>query len=158
MNDDKPLAVAAATIPSRRGSNYPQPFSERCAGRQKRALGDAFGLADYGVNRVTLPPGTWSSQRHWHSDEDELVYVLEGNPTLVTDEGRMPLAPGMCAGFQAGVANGHHLVNDTERSVVYLEVGSRRTGDDVDYPDIDMQIRGRGLGGGYLHRDGTPYA
>ena len=158
MNDDKSLAVAAAWISPRRGSNYPHPFSEPCAGREKRALGDAFGLADYGVNRVTLPPGTWSSQRHWHSDEDELVYVLEGNPTLVTDEGRMPLAPGMCAGFQAGVANGHHLVNDTERPVVYLEIGSRRTGEDVDYSDIDMQIKGRGLGGGYLHKDGTPYA
>ena len=158
VNDDKPVAIDATSVPLRRGSNYPHPFSEPCAGRRKHALGDAFGLTDYGVNRVTLPPGTWSSQRHWHSDEDELVYILEGNPTLVTGAGRTRLEPGMCAGFAAGVPNGHHLVNDTERSVVYLEVGSRRRGEDVDYPDIDMQIKGRGLGGVYLHKDGTPYA
>jgi len=107
---------------------------------------------------VTLPPGTWSSQRHWHSGEDEFVYILEGRPTLVTDDGRTPLAPGMCAGFPAGEANGHHLVNDTDVTATYLEVGTRRKGDNVDYPDIDMQIRGRGTGGTYAHKDGTPYA
>ena len=151
-------AIAATSVTPRCGSRYPRPFSVPCAGREKHALGDAFGLSQYGVNLVTLPPGTWSSQRHWHSGEDEFVYVLEGRPTLVTDDGRTLLAPGMCAGFPAGEANGHHLVNDTDEAVTYLEVGTRREDDDVDYPDIDMQIRGRGTGGTYTHRDGTPYA
>lgn len=151
-------AIAATAVPPRRGSSYPHPFSVPCAGRAKHPLGDAFGLRQYGVNLVALPPGMWSSQRHWHSEEDEFVYILEGRPTLVTDAGRTPLAPGMCAGFRAGDANGHHLVNDTDSPVAYLEVGSRREGDDVDYPDIDMQISGRGAGGTYAHRDGTPYA
>ena len=150
-------AIAAAAVPVRRGSGYPHPYSVPCAGREKRALGDAFGLTQYGVNLVTLPPGAWSSQRHWHSEEDELVYVLAGRPTLVTDAGRTPLEPGMCAGFAAGSGNGHHLVNDTGAPVTYLEVGTRRPGEDVDYPDIDMQIKGRGTGAGYTHRDGTPY-
>ena len=157
MNDAKSVAIAATSAPLRLGSGYPYPFSEPCDEREKRALGDSFGLTDYGVNLVTLPPGAWSSQRHWHSDEDELVYILEGQPTLVTDEGRTPMEPGMCAGFPAGSGNGHHLVNDTEEPVVYLEVGSRRDEDDVDYPDIDMQIRNRGSGDGFLHKDGTPY-
>ena len=157
MKIDKPVASAAASLPLRRGSGYPHAFSQPCAGREKRALGDAFGLADFGVNLVTLPPGTWSSQRHWHSEEDELVYILEGSPTLIADEGRTLLAPGMCAGFPAGAANGHHLVNDSDEPVVYLEVGSRRQGEDVDYSDIDMQIKSRGAGSGYSHKDGTPY-
>ena len=92
-------ALAAMSLPVRRGTRYPAPFDAPCAAREKRALGDAFGLADYGVNLVTLPPGSWSSQRHWHSVEDELIYVLEGEPVLVTDAGRTPLKPGMCAGF-----------------------------------------------------------
>lgn len=158
MNDTKPAALAATSLPLRLGSGYPYPFSEPCDEREKRALGDAFGLTDYGVNLVTLPPGAWSSQRHWHTEEDELVYILEGHPTLVTDEGRTPMEPGMCAGFPADSGNGHHLVNDSEEPVVYLEVGGRREGDDVDYPDIDMQIRGRGKGGEFEHKDGTRYA
>ena len=151
-------AIAAASLSPRRGSGYPHPYSVPCAEREKRALGDAFGLTQYGVNLVVLPPGTWSSQRHWHSEEDELVYILDGHPTLVTDEGRTPLEPGMCAGFPAGNDNGHHLVNETGAPVTYLEVGSRRDNDDVDYPDIDMQVRGRGTGGRFSHKDGTPYA
>ena len=156
-NTDSP-AIAATAVSPRRGSGYPHPFAVPCAGRVKHALGDAFALKQYGVNLVTLPPGTWSSQRHWHSGEDEFVYILEGRPTLVTDAGRTPLAPGMCAGFPAGEANGHHLVNDTDAPVTYLEVGTRRADDDVDYPDIDMQIRGRGAGGTFARKDGTPYA
>ena len=158
MTETKPSAIEARSVPPRRGSGYPHPFSVPCAGREKHALGDAFALHQYGVNLVTLPPGTWSSQRHWHSEEDEFIYILDGRPTLVTDGGRTPLAPGMCAGFPAGAANGHHLVNETDAPVIYLEVGSRRMGDDVDYPDIDMQVRHRGTGGTYTHRDGTPYA
>ena len=158
MTETKSSAIEARSVPRRRGSGYPHPFSVPCAGREKHALGDAFALHQYGVNLVTLPPGTWSSQRHWHSEEDEFIYILDGRPTLVTDDGRAPLAPGMCVGFPAGAANGHHLVNETDAPVIYLEVGSRRMGDDVDYPDIDMQVRNRGTGGTYTHRDGTPYA
>ena len=144
-------------LPPRRGSGYPKPYDGPCAEREKRALGDAFGLTDYGVNLVTLPPGAWSSQRHWHSAEDELVFVLEGEPTLVTDEGRRRMRAGMCAGFPKGEANGHHLVNETGALVVYLEVGSRRADDDVDYPDIDMRVAARGRGGVFTRKDGTPY-
>lgn len=157
MTETRPSAIEARSVPPRRGSGYPHPFSVPCAGRAKHALGDAFALTQYGVNIVTLPPGTWSSQRHWHSEEDEFIYVVDGHPMLVTDSGRTPLEPGMCAGFPAGDANGHHLVNDTGEPVTYLEVGSRRDNDDVDYPDIDMQVKGRGTGGVYTHRDGTPY-
>lgn len=153
----KPLASDDDHLPCRRGSGYPHPFDGPCAAREKRALGDAFGLTDYGVNLVTLPPGAWSAQRHWHSAEDEFVYVLEGTATLITDEGRAPIRAGQCAGFPKGEANGHHLVNETGQTVVYLEVGTRCAGDDVDYPDIDMRIAGRGRGGGFAHKDGTPY-
>ena len=149
--------IDAKTVAARRGSSYPAPFDKPCAGRSKQALGDAFDLADFGVNLVTLPPGTASSQRHWHSAEDEFVYVLAGNPILVTDAGRTPMRPGMCAGFKAGNGDGHHLVNETGADVVYLEVGSRTPGDDVVYSDIDMRILGRGRSGGYEHKDGTPY-
>ena len=106
---------------------------------------------------MTLPPGAWSSQRHWHSREDELVYVLEGEAVLVTDAGRTPLKPGMCAGFRAGSADGHHLVNETDAPVVYLEVGSRHMDDDVEYSDIDMRVVARGKGGVFTHKDGTPW-
>ncbi|MCY4011876.1 MAG: cupin domain-containing protein [Gammaproteobacteria bacterium] len=158
MSEPKPVAITAASIQPRRGTSYPPPFDAPCAAREKHALGDAFGLTDYGVNQVTLPPGTASSQRHWHSQEDEFVYILAGNPTLVTDSGRTLLRPGMCAGFPAGSGDGHHLLNETDDDVSYLEVGSRRLDDDVEYSDIDMRIVGRGRGDGFLHKDGTPYA
>ena len=158
MSDSKPPAISPASVKPRRGSSYPPPFDAPCAAREKHALGDAFGLTDYGVNQVTLPPGTASSQRHWHSQEDEFVYILAGNPTLVTDSGRTLLRPGMCAGFPAGSGDGHHLLNETDDDVSYLEVGSRRLDDDVEYSDIDMRIVGRGRGDGFLHKDGTPYA
>lgn len=150
-------AVAGETVPGRRGSGYPKPFDGPCADRFKRPLGDAFELADFGVNLVTLPPGAWSSQRHWHSAEDEFVFVLKGSPTLITDAGRERLAPGMCAGFPRGEADGHHLVNETGADVEYLEVGARNADDDVDYSDIDMRARGRGRGGFFARKDGTPY-
>ena len=156
-DDAAPPATDAAALPMRRGTRYPAPFDAPCAAREKRALGDAFGLRDYGVNLVTLPPGAWSSQRHWHSDEDEFVYVVEGEPVLVTDAGRTPLKPGMCAGFPAGAGDGHHLRNETARQVVYLEVGSRRPDDDVEYPDIDLRAPGRARGGRFAHRDGRLY-
>ncbi|MYD44315.1 MAG: cupin domain-containing protein [Gammaproteobacteria bacterium] len=150
------VALDASFIDARTGSGYPHPYSVPCAERRKRPLGDAFELSDFGVNLVTLPAGTWSSQRHWHSAEDELIYVLEGAPTLITDDGETELAPGMCAGFRAGDANGHHLVNNTDKSVVYIEVGSRRDMDDVEYSDIDMQVKARGFGGIFTRKDGSP--
>lgn len=158
MDEAKPIAISGDSVPARIGSGYPDPFDKPCVEREKKPLGDAFGLSDYGVNLVTIPPGSWSSQRHWHSAEDEFIYVLEGQPTLVTDDGETTLEPGMCAGFVAGDANGHHLVNSTNEIVVYLEVGSRRDEDDVDYSDIDMQVKGRGYGGAFTHKDGSPYA
>lgn len=158
MNDPEQPALDAAALPARRGTGYPAPFDAPCTGREKRAMGNPFGLADYGVNLVTLPPGVWSSQRHWHSQEDEFVYVLEGEPVLVTNVGRTPLKPGMCAGFPAGSGDGHHLRNETNLPVVYLEVGSRRPGDDVEYPDVDMRLSRRGQGDGRFRRkDGSPH-
>ena len=157
MNESKRVAIDAETPPTRLGSGYPNPYDQPCADRKKKPLGDAFNLSDYGVNLVSLPPGTWSSQRHWHSLEDEFIYILQGRPILVTDEGETRLEPGMCAGFPAGVANGHHLVNNTDDDVAYLEVGSRRDDDDVEYSDIDMQVKRRGYGTGFTHKDGTPY-
>jgi len=142
-----------ATIESVIGTGYPPPFAADCAARRKRRVGDALGLRNFGVNLVTLPPGTASSQRHWHSHQDEFVYVVEGEATLITDAGERALGPGMVAGFPAGKADGHHLVNRSEADVIYLEVGDRPPVDDVDYPDIDMLIRG----GRLVRRDGTPY-
>jgi uncharacterized cupin superfamily protein len=108
-------------VPVRRGGGYPHPYAEPLRGREKRALGDPLGLTQFGVNLVTLPPGNWSSQRHWHANEDEFVYIVEGEVTLVTDAGETILGPGMTAGFPAGGADGHHLINRSDKPVVYLE-------------------------------------
>jgi uncharacterized cupin superfamily protein len=154
----RPIAIEAARAPARtRPSNYPEPFASRMTGREKRSLGDLFGLRNFGVNLTRLAPGAMSALRHAHSQQDELIYILEGRPTLHTDEGQMPLAPGMCAGFPAGAGNAHRLVNQTSDDVVYLEIGDRTPGDEVAYPDDDMQgllIDGRWR---FLHMDGTPY-
>ena len=143
-------------VPQVRGSGYPAPFDRACTDRIRQRLGDAAGLSDFGVNLMRLAPGAWSSQRHWHSAEDEFVYVLEGELVLVSDAGEEILHPGDCAGFKAGVRDGHHLQNRTDRDAVVLEVGSRKIEDDEgDYPDIDMRfLKGDG---GYVHKDGTPY-
>ncbi|MGD9537500.1 MAG: cupin domain-containing protein [Alphaproteobacteria bacterium] len=157
MSDKRKPALATETLPARRGSPYPKPHDEVCIEREKRALGDYFELKDFGVNLLTLPPGAWSSQRHWHSHEDEFVYVLSGEPTLVTDEGETQLRPGMCAGFPANKPNGHALVNKTASPVTVLEVGSRKPEDNGYYSDIDMQILGRGKGGRFTRKNGKPY-
>jgi uncharacterized cupin superfamily protein len=138
------------------GSRYPAPYDIPCNGRVRQRLGDAAGLNDFGVNRLRLPPGGWSSQRHWHSAEDEFVYVLEGEVVLVTDAGEEVLRAGDCAGFKAGVRDGHHLQNRSSREALLLEVGSRRTAEDEgDYPDIDLRApKGKD---GYAHKDGRPY-
>jgi len=141
------------TVATRIGSSYPAPFDAQCAKRLRRRLGDAAGLGDFGVNLLRLPPGSWSSQRHWHRLEDEFVYVLEGEVTLVTDAGEELLRPGDCAGFKAGVPDGHHLQNRAARDAVVLEVGSRKAEDSGEYPDIDLRFGP----GGFTHRDGKPY-
>ena len=141
--------------PLRVGSGYPSPFDEPCRERKRWRLGDAAGLSQFGVNLMRLPPGNWSSQRHWHALEDEFVWVLEGEVVLVTDEGEQTLRPGDCAGFPAGVTNGHQLQNRSDRDAVVLEVGSRRPSEEVcDYPDIDLVLKPQL---GFCHRDGQPY-
>lgn len=154
----KPVALAAAQAPLRtKPSNYPEPFASRMAGRQKRPLGELFGLTNFGVNLTHLAPGAVSALRHAHSRQDEFVYILQGHPTLHTDEGRTPLAPGDCAGFAAGSGNAHCLVNETAQEVVYLEVGDRTAGDAASYPDDDLQavqIDGQWR---FTRKDGTPY-
>ncbi len=144
-------AVAVIT-----GSRYPPPFDVPCAARARQRLGDAANLTDFGVNLLRLPAGTWSSQRHWHSAEDEFVFVLEGEVVLVTEAGEESLRAGDCAGFKAGVRDGHHLQNRSRESAVVLEIGSRKSEqDEGDYPDIDLKfLKGRA---GFAHKDGTPY-
>lgn len=149
----KRIDIAAA--PSRVGSGYPAPHDAPCAARVRRRLGDAAGLTDFGVNQLTLPPGAWSSQRHWHSAEDEFVMVLSGAVVLVTDAGEEVLRPGDCAAFPAGEADGHHLVNRGTVEAVVLEVGTRRPDDRTVYSDIDMVAEPGEPG--FRHRDGRPY-
>ena len=152
-------ARRVAEVEPRIGSSYPEPLRARVQGRIKRALGDLFGLDQFGVNLTELAPGASSALRHWHSDEDEFVYVLEGEVTLITDASEEVLRPGDCVGFKAGVVDGHHLTNRTDRPVRYLEVGSRRLdADRVVYPDDDLEARPDGSGRRRMvHKDGTPY-
>jgi uncharacterized cupin superfamily protein len=151
-------ALDPESVPVRRGSDYPAPFGDPLAAREKRRLGPALGLSQFGVNLVTLPPGCWSSQRHWHSHEDEFVYVLDGELALVTDAGEQVLSAGMAAGFPAGTGDGHHLVNRTDRPARYLEVGSRREEvDEAVYSDIDMELRQRDGRQTYVRKSGEPY-
>ena len=153
-----PPAIDATAVPPRaRATNYPAEFAQRVAGREKRALGNFFGLKAFGVNLTRLAPGAQSALRHRHTRQDEFLYVLEGDPTLVTDAGEMALRPGMCAGFPAG-GTAHHLVNRTERDVVYLEVGDRPQGDEVFYPDDDVKASMTPDGTWRItHKDGSSY-
>ena len=139
----------------RKGVGYPAPFDAPCAGRIRQRLGDAGGLTDFGVNLMRLPPGNWSSQRHWHSHEDEIVYLLEGDLVLVEDGGETLLRAGDCAVFPKGSGNGHHLINRSSTAAVYLEVGSRSPDDLITCSDIDM--KSEAANGRFVHRDGTPY-
>ena len=142
--------------PTRSGAGYPPPYDQACAQRRRWRLGDAGGLTQFGVNLLRLPPRQWSSQRHWHSAEDEFVYVLEGEAVLVTDDGEEVLRAGDCAGFKAGEPNGHHLQNRSQADAVLLEIGSRRRGEDATaYPDIDLALETGAKG--YSHKDGSPY-
>ncbi|HJU19646.1 MAG TPA: cupin domain-containing protein [Stellaceae bacterium] len=156
---DRPQAIEAAAAPLQaRTAGYPEPFAARVQGRERRPLGDLFGLTRFGVNLTRLPPGAMSALRHAHSSEDEFIYIVEGEPTLVTDAGETRLRPGLCAGFRAGSGDAHHLVNTGARDVLYLEIGTRDPGDTVVYPDDDL---GRALAPDgrriFVHRDGRPY-
>jgi uncharacterized cupin superfamily protein len=139
------------------GSGYPDPFHKTAKDREKRALGDVAGLTQFGVNLVRLPPGAWSAQRHWHSDEDELVYVLEGELMLVTDAGEEPVKAGMAAGFPRGKPNGHHFINRSDKTAIYLEVGTRSDADVCRYPDIDLHLVLENDEPIWLHKDGRRY-
>ena len=147
--------IDLSSVPVRMGTGYPDPFNDACAGRTRRRLGDAGGLGDFGVNLMTLPPGKWSSQRHWHSHEDEFVYVLEGELTLVEDDGETVLHPGDCAAFPKGSGNGHHLKNSGSAIAMYLEVGSRNPEDLTTCSDIDLMSHNRD--GAFVRKDGTSY-
>lgn len=139
------------------GSNYPAEFADVCEKREKRRLGDAFGLNNFGVNLVRLAPGSASAQRHWHSKQDEFVYILDGEATLVTDAGARRMGPGAMMGFAANAPDGHQLVNESNADVLYLEIGDRGEGDEVDYPDIDLLARFVDGARRYVRKDGTPY-
>ncbi len=156
---EKPKAPALdpAELAVREGSGYPEAFREPCRMRTKRVLGDALGLTNFGVNLVTLPPGAWSAQRHWHSHEDELVYVVEGELTLITDGGEQALTAGQVAGFPAGKADGHHLVNKGTAPATYLEIGDRRREDVCTYPDIDLHLAPTPDGHVFTDKKGEPY-
>ncbi|MDD4929499.1 MAG: cupin domain-containing protein [Gallionella sp.] len=153
-----PVAVMATQVALRtKPSTYPEPFASRMAGREKRPLGDLFGLSNFGINLTKLLPGAGSALRHAHSKQDEFIYILHGHPVLVTDAGETQLSPGMCAGFKAGTGNAHQLLNRTNEDVHYLEVGDRSAGDSAVYPDDDLQaafVDGNWL---FTHKDGSPY-
>jgi uncharacterized cupin superfamily protein len=150
--------IDIASVPVRRGTAYPSPFDTPCTGRASKALGDTSGLTQFGVVLLTLQPGVWSSQRHWHTHEDEFVYVLSGSVTMVTDAGSEPLEPGDCAGFPANGRNGHHFINESNVDALLLIVGSRHDADRGGYSDIDMQfLPFRQSGGkGYATKSGQP--
>jgi uncharacterized cupin superfamily protein len=151
-----PKKIDIATTERIEGSRYPAPFDQPCNARVRRVLGDSAGLTQFGVNLCRLPPGAWSSQRHWHTAEDEFVYVLEGTVTLVTNSGEEILCAGDCTGFKAGTADGHHLQNRSDRDAVFLEIGTRREEEDeTTYPDIDLHAPKGAVG--YTHKDGTKY-
>ena len=156
---DYPVSVKVADLREGVGSDYPAPHDQPCRQRRRRRLGDAFGLSQFGVNLMELPPGAWSSQRHWHEREDEFVYVLDGEVELVTDAGATTLTPGMAAGFRAGEPNAHHLVNRSDKPARVLEVGARTTTEVARYPDIGMMYRDNPAGGdgAYFTTDGRPY-
>ena len=147
--------IDVATVPKRKGAPYPSPFDTPCAERVRQRLGNARGLNDFGVNLMHLPPGYWSSQRHWHSAEDEFVYVLEGELTLIEDGGETVLRAGDCAAFPKGTGNGHHMINKSGATAVYLEVGTRSPADLTTCSDIDMMSSA--ADGRFVHKDGTPY-
>lgn len=153
-----PAAMLAKAAPANKvHSILPEPFASRVRGRQKRKLGDLFGLTNFGVNLTCIAPGGISALQHCHQVQDEFIYVLEGNPTLKINERSVPLSPGMCAGFKAGTGEAHQLVNETTADIWYLEIGDRTAGDSALYPQDDLQ--GVFVDGAWIftHKDGTGY-
>ena len=151
-------ALDPATVPARMTSGYPEPFRPRVLPREKRALGDALGLTRFGVNLTTLMPGKESSLRHFHSHEDEMVFILEGEVVLRTDEGEQVLTTGMCAGFPAGTTNGHQLVNRSENPARYLEIGNRDPTDTAGYSEVDLACHKNATGAWvFTHKDGSSF-
>ena len=144
------------SVPAQKGSGYPAPFDGPCAERIRQRLGEAGGLRDFGVNLMRLPPGGWSSQRHWHSREDEFVYLIQGELTLIEDGGESVLYAGDCAAFPKNSGNGHHMINRSDRDALYLEVGSRDPQDVITCSDIDMMSPS--TDGRFLHKNGMPYS
>ena len=151
------MIVDPKNVPESTGSNYPQQFKYAVAGRVKKRLGDAARLQNFGVNLVRLAPGSCSTLRHWHTCQDEFIYVLEGEVTLITNLGEQVLKSGMAAGFPAGDADGHHLINHTDSDVVYLEIGDRTSGDSVNYPDDDLIAKSGDNGWIFTRKDGEIY-
>jgi uncharacterized cupin superfamily protein len=149
--------IDPAKLPEIVGTLYPPPFDQPCRARVRKKLGDAAGLSQFGVNLLRLPPGVWSSQRHWHTEQDELIYVLSGEVALVTNGGEEILKPGDCVGFKAGDKDGHHLQNRGRSDALVLEIGTRTKNERSEYPDIDLasDTSAKTM---YQHRDGTPYA
>lgn len=146
--------IDLAKAPVRKGTAYPAPYDAPCLERMRLKLGDAGGLTDFGVNLLTLKPGVWSSQRHWHRKEDEFVFVVSGEVALITDAGEETLRPGDCAAFPKNDGNGHHLINRSHKDAVVLEIGTSSAGDFATYPDIDLLLNPTK---GYTRKDGTSY-
>jgi uncharacterized cupin superfamily protein len=149
--------IQPENLAAKTGSWYPEPFRSQVLPRAKRALGDAAGLTKIGVNHTTLGPGAASSMRHWHTQEDELIYVLAGELVLVTDAGERPLRAGQCAGFPAGHRDGHQFVNRGSTPAVYLEISNRDASDAAEYPDVDLAWNAPAAPDAYSHKDGRPY-
>lgn len=145
-----------AEVPKHKGSGYPAPFDAPLRDRIRQRLGNAGGLSDFGINLIHLPPGNWSSQRHWHSHEDEFVYILAGELVLIEHDGETILKAGDCAAFPKNTGNGHHMVNRSDAIAIYLEIGSRHRDDMTTCSDVDM--KSANADGRFVHKDGTPYA
>ena len=144
-------------IPESTSTNYPEVFKKLVSGRIRKRLGNAAGLTNFGVNLVKLEPGSWSSIRHWHSHQDEFIYIIEGEITLATNTGEQVLKPGDMAGFPAGETNGHHLINNSPQIVTYLEIGDRTAGDTVTYPDHDLVAKHSKNGWVFTKKNGDLY-
>ncbi|NQV43918.1 MAG: cupin domain-containing protein [Rhodospirillales bacterium] len=154
---EKKHAFRLEDVPVTIGTDYPKPFDSVADGREKRKVGDHVGLSGYGINIVTLPPGSASAQRHWHEKEEEFTCILEGELVLVTEDGEETVTSGMMMGFPAGYENGHHLVNRSAGNAVYMEIGTRCLDEVCHYPDIDLKYVGRDGVETFFHKDGTPY-
>lgn len=152
------MLIDPQEIPEKKGSNYPEQFSSFVAGRSKKRLGDAAGIKNFGVNLVKLEPGSCSAIRHWHAKQDEFIYILEGEVTLVTNAGEQTLKASMAAGFPAGEADGHHLINRSNSVTIYLEIGDRTPEEEVNYPDVDLMAKHSPNGWIFTQKDGSLYA